>query len=129
MEEVFRALLLNSAAVSARVGGRVDWGARVQGQALPALVLNVVSAAEGLTQQGPDGLQEARVQVDCYALTYGAAKQLSRDVIALLHGYRGGGFGLVQHIATRDSREGGTNEAERPYRVSLEFNTFWSEQT
>lgn len=129
MEEEFRALLLNSSAVSAFVGVRVDWGSRVQGEPLPALVLNVISGAEGLTLQGPDGLHEGRVQVDCYALTMGAATQLSRAVLTLLHGYRGGGFGLVQHIATRNSREGGTNEAERPYRVSLDFNTFWSEQT
>jgi hypothetical protein len=128
MKTEFRALLMNSAAVSALVGPRVDFGSRVQGDPLPALVLNVISGAEGLTQQGPDGLHQNRVQVDCYALTAGAVEQLSAAVIGLLHGYRGGGFDLVQHVATRDGREGGTNEADRPFRVSLDFETSWSDE-
>ena len=126
MEEAFRALLTGSAAVVALVpASRINWGAHPQGQPLPGVVLTVVSGAEGLTLQGPDGLSAGRVQVDCYAPSYGQAKQISRAVIAVLHGYRAGGLRLVTHVATRDSREGGTNEAERLFRVSLDFTTAW----
>lgn len=126
MEEAFRALLTGSAAVTTIApANRINWGAHPQGAPLPGIVLNVVSDFEGMTMQGPDGLSQGRVQADCYAPTYAQAKQLSRAVRAALSGYRGGGFRLVQHVATRDSREGGTNEAERPFRVSLDFTTSW----
>ena len=126
MEEALRTLLTSSAAITAIApASRINWVVHPQGAGLPALVLSVVSDAEGLTMQGPDGLSDGRVQIDAYAVTYGEAKTLSRAVRAVLHGYRGGGFRLVQHVATRDSREGGTNEAERPFRVSMDFTTHW----
>ncbi|MAO01045.1 DUF3168 domain-containing protein [uncultured Roseovarius sp.] len=126
MEEAFKSLLTGSAAVTAIVpASRINWGAHPQGAALPGLVLNVIDDAEGLTTKGRDGLSQGRLQVDCYAETYKGAKQLSRVVRSLLHGYRGGSFRLVSHDSTRDSREGGSNEATRPYRVSMDFNTHW----
>ena len=93
----------------------------------PYVVLWVVDAAEGLTQQGPDGLSIGRVQVDCYGGAYTEAKRLARAVIAALTGARQRGFQGVFHVGTRDSREGGSNEAVRPYRCSLDFETFWTE--
>ena len=126
MEEALRAILLASSGVTTLApAARINWGEHPQGAALPGLVLNVVSDAEGLHLKGPDGLSEGRVQIDAYAKTYGEAKTLSRAVRTVLHGYRGGGFRLVSHVATRDSREGGTNEAERPFRISLDFTTSW----
>lgn len=125
MEEQLRAILLASSPVAAIVGARINWGAHPQGTALPALVLNVISDEDGLTLKCRDGLFVGRVQVDCYAVAYGGAKLLSRSVRDTLQAYRGGGFRLIAHEATRDSREGGSNEAERPFRVSLDFNTNW----
>lgn len=126
MEQELRAILLASSGVTALApAARINWGAHPQGAALPALVLNVISDAEGYHLKGRDGLSQGRVQVDAYAETYAQAKQLSRAVRAALSGYRGGGFRLVEHVATRDSREGGSNEADRPYRVSLDFLTHW----
>jgi hypothetical protein len=119
MEEEFRAL------VAGAVAAPVNWVVHPQGQPLPGVVLTVVSASEGMTMQGPDGLSAARVQVDCYAPTYTQAKTTSRAIVAALNGYQGGGFRLVEHVATRDGREGGTNEAERPFRVSLDFMAHW----
>lgn len=125
MEEELLTVLLSDAAVSAATGGRVAWVKRPQGDVLPAVVLNVIHDANGLTMQGPDGLWQGRVQADCYALTLVEVKAAARALISLLHGYRGGGFRLVEHVATRDSREGGTDEAEMPFRVSLDFMTHW----
>ena len=126
MEEAFRTALLASSGVTALVpAGRINWGEHPQGADKPYITLMTVSDNEGLTQQGPDGLFQGRVQVDCCAPTYEQAKQVSRALRTALHGYRGGGFGLVTHVATRDSREGGTNEAERLFRVSLDFTTAW----
>jgi len=75
--------------------------------------------------QGPDHLLSARIQVDCYADTYGAAKAASRAATTALNGHRGGGFRGVFWEGARDSREGGSNEADRPYRVSLDFMVNW----
>lgn len=125
MEEELRAILLADTGVSNRVSTRINWGAHPQGQALPAIVLNLAAGAEGMNMNGTNNLFEGIVQVDCYADTYGSAKLLSRDAVSALHAYRGGGFRLVTQTSTRDSREGGTNEAERPYRVGLDFNIAW----
>jgi len=125
MEESIRALLLASSGVSSLVGTRVNFGTHPQGQPLPAIVLNTISDAEDYHMNGSGGLFEGRIQADVYAPTYGAAKLASRAVRKALHFYRGGGFFLITQISARDSREGGSNEAERPYRVSMDFKTSW----
>lgn len=125
MEEEFRALLTGNAAVTAIVGGRINFGAHPQGQPLPAIVLNTVSDIEDYHMNGAGGLSTGRVQVDVYAGTYGAAKIAARAAKAALHFYRGGGFFLITHISSRDTREGGSNEADRPFRVGLDFQTQW----
>jgi hypothetical protein len=127
MEEAFRAILLASSGVTALApASRINWGAHPQGAALPGVVLNTISDAQGYNLQGPDGHFEGRVQVDCYAPTYSKAKQLSRAVRAVLDGHRGGGFQGVFLAGSRDTREGGANEAERPFRVSLDFTTHFN---
>lgn len=126
MEEAFRAILTTDTAVKALIpASRINWGTHPQGAAFPAIVLNVISDAEDYHMNGPNGLFQGRVQVDVYADTYGAAKAASRAVRALLHCYRGGGFRLITHVSTRDSREGGSNEADRPCRVGMDFTTAW----
>lgn len=129
MEEALRALLVGATSVTALVGTRINWGAHPQGDPWPGLVLNLVSGADGMTMQGPDHLNMGRVQIDCYADSYGEAKTVSRAVIDALNGYRGAGFRGVFHASTRDSREGGTNEPDRPYRVSLDFMVNWRATT
>lgn len=126
MEEALRALLLASSGVASLApSARINWGAHPQGADLPSLVLNTISGSEGLTMSGPDGIETSRVQIDAYAHTYAGAKILSRAVIAALHAYRSGAFRLVVHEGTRDSREGGSNEAERPFRCSMDFTVNW----
>lgn len=124
MEEEFRTILKASTALAAIVGTRIDYGERPQGQSMPDVLLNMVSGFEGVHMNGT-GPFEGRVQVDCNAMTYGAAKLASRAVIDALHLYRAGGFLLITHFSTRDTREGGSNEAERPYRTGLDFNIIW----
>ncbi|MBR9765390.1 MAG: DUF3168 domain-containing protein [Rhodobacteraceae bacterium] len=121
MEEIMRALLLADSGVSDFVEDRISFGAQGQGDGLPAIVLNTISDAEGYLINQPDGLAEARLQVDCYALSYRDAKLTSRAVRAALSGHAGDGIKGVFHAGSRDSREGGANEVERPYRVSLDF--------
>lgn len=125
MEEEFRAFLLGTASVTNICGTRIDFGEYPQGQDSPLIVLNTISDTNGHDLKGPDGLQTGRVQVDCYGSTYGAAKLLSRAVKAALDGYLGGNFSGVFHEGTRDAHEGGTNENDSPFRVSMDFLTNW----
>lgn len=123
MEEDFKALLTGSASVTALVpASQINWG---ESSGYPRIVMNVITNTEGLTHQGPDGLETSLVQVDCYALDFSAAKRVSRLVKATLNGFRGGRMRGVFFQNARDSREGGSNEAERPFRVSLDFTTHW----
>lgn len=121
MEEELRALLLGMTSVTAHTGTRINWGAHPQGAPLPGVILRVVSDVEGHTNKGRNGVSEARVQIDCQAESYGAAKLLARAVRNGLTGYRGGLLQAVLFAAARDGREGGTDEADRPFRVSLDF--------
>lgn len=126
MEEQFRTALLSDSGVSSVVGSRISWGARAQGGATPALVLHLISDGEQHTQTGRDGLSVARVQVDCHGSTYAQATMASRAVRAALDGYRGGIFQGVFLVSRRNGREGGSNEADRPFLLQLDFIINWS---
>lgn len=121
MEEDFLAALSAVNAVK-------NWGEHPQGATFPAIVLNVIDNAQGITHGGGDGLWTGRVQVDCYARTFKAARDLSNAVAAALHGYRGGGLRLVVHEATRSSRESGASDADRLYRFGSDFLTHWRDE-
>jgi hypothetical protein len=123
MEEELLALLVANLSVNPRA---IGWDTAPQGIGYPKVVLNVINDAEGLTMNGPNRLFEAIVQIDVYSRDRAETKAVSREIRSLLHGYRGGGFSLIQHDRTRDSREGGSNEAERPFRVSMDFSLGWS---
>lgn len=113
MEEALRLLL-----VAALPGVPVAWG--LGSDALPRVVMFVVSGADDYTQDGPTGLAWRRVQADCYGATYGAAKTLSRNVIAALSGHRGGIFNGIFLDAVRDGEP--TDEPDSVQaRVSLDF--------
>jgi len=124
MEEELRTLVLADSAVSSVIGTRYFPVERRQGAQLPAILYQGVSGFEGAHMNGT-GPFEARVQLDCYAMTYAVAKLLSRAVIEALHTYRGGGFLFIKHDGFRDDETGGSNEAERPFRVGLDFNITW----
>lgn len=124
MELAFRALLTGSTAVTALVpASRISWGIIAQGKGLPAIALNVISNRDGLTMQGPDGLWQGRVQVDCYGADYGAAVTLADTIIGLLHGHRAGAFRLIVLDSRRDHNEPGA--VDRPFRIGLDFITNW----
>jgi hypothetical protein len=128
MEEAFRALLAGYAAVTALVPAtRIAWDSAPQGAGLPLIVLRVVSGVDEAHMQGPNRMPEYRVQVDCYALTAASARQVARAVKDRLHFYRGGDFLGVFHAGTRSGREGGSNEADRPFFVGMDFTLTWRE--
>jgi hypothetical protein len=84
MEEALVSHLLATAGLSALVGARINWGVRPQGQSLPALVLQVVSAPRDYTMTRRDPVTGYLVQIDVWAGAYATAKQVSRQVLVAM---------------------------------------------
>lgn len=120
MEEEIRAALKADPAVMA-IANFADWGAAPRGAARPGLVLHVVGGRDDYALEGATGHASARIQVDAWADSYSDAKRLSRAVRALLSGFSGGRIQGAFLAGVREDREGGTNEADRPFRCSLDF--------
>lgn len=121
MEEEIRALILAVPGVP----DSVDWGSMPRGKLLPGVVLNVVSDVGTQSQDGPVDISEARVQVDVYAATYGAAKLAARAIRKALDGYQGGAILGAFQTMTRDSTDEGDTPDQRAYRVSQDFTVIY----
>lgn len=64
--------------------GRVFPLLRGEGTALPAVVYSRVGNAPVTSLQGSSGLDQVRIQIDCYATTYAGAKNLAASIRPLL---------------------------------------------
>ena len=92
MEEALRDLLLSAAPITAAGERRVDWGVRSQGAAQPAITLHQISGNPTMLLAGPADWGRDRIQIDCLARTYKAARDLANAIggrRGLLTGYRG----------------------------------------
>jgi hypothetical protein len=125
MEEAVIARLLADSGVAAIVGTRVFPGSRPQGSALPAAVLNRISGGPLYADDGEVGLEQGRIQVDCWAETYTAAKTLARAVTAALSAFDSTvgttTFEFIELENERDLRDGGSYAASYPFRTALDF--------
>lgn len=130
MEEDIRTRLLATSGVTTLVSQRIYCGSRPQGGTLPDIIINRVSGAPVYTDDGESGLAEARIEIDCWGTTYGAAKNVARAVIASLSAFFGTvGSTTFQYIlldAERDFREGGGNASEYLFRTNMDF-VIWFE--
>lgn len=115
MEEALRAALASVA------GGRVYWGRAEQGAAFPYVVLNRITGIRDYHTRGPSGYVQSRVQVDCYAETYLAAKGAARSVSAIMNGYSGGDIQGVFIDSERDLPAENAGPADYLFRVSLDL--------
>ena len=94
VESDLTAWLLADTALSALIGARVTWGARVQLEALPAIRCLLVSPGVTYTHSGPTGLASPRVQIDCFGATPESV-QAVRDALAdRMHAARAGVSGV-----------------------------------
>jgi len=85
-----RALLLADTAISAAVGGsRIYPVLLPQGQRLPSIVYHRVSGIGDHHMQGPSGLNQPRIQIDCWAQSQDAAVSLADLVKSKLDGFAG----------------------------------------
>lgn len=121
MEELLRARLAASSPLAVLVGSRIQWGLREQASGLPAVTLFKVSGGPLYSDEGEVGLDEHRVQVDCWAESYGDATAVAREVREQLSGYHDANFRYISLDAQRDLTEGGANQAVYEYRISMDF--------
>jgi len=80
MEAALIAKLLATSGITALVSTRVNWVRRPQGSALPCIVLHRIDGTPDVHHGGRSGLVQSRVQVDCWAASYGSAKAIARAV-------------------------------------------------
>lgn len=122
MEAALIARLLGAAGVTALVGQRINWSRRVQGEALPAIVLHRIDGGRDYHTQGPSGLIESRVQVDCWGKSYGSAKAVARQVEAAVSGARFiQGAIRFDAILIVDERDDSFDETTPIFRTSLDL--------
>lgn len=122
MERDFRALV--AAALPALPPGRVNWSEHPQDLSGAYVVLTLVSMVGGHTQQGPDGLWQSRIQVDCWAPGFLECLDMGHAVMAAIDGHRGGVFQAILSAGMRQTRDD-DNAGEAIYRASLDFLAHW----
>lgn len=126
MDAALWTLLSGSTAIAAICGQRIFWGMTPQGEAIPALVLTIISGSDQPHLRGTGGLWTYRVQVDCYASHRPQARALSEAVCAALNG-----AGLENTDGLRGAFVDGTREdfedsaLGRPARISHDFIINW----
>jgi hypothetical protein len=123
--------LLAGSAVAAIIGTRIFPLTRPQGSALPALTVTRISGAPVYASDGEAGLLDARLQIDSYAETYTAAKDLAAAVTNRLSAVQDvvqSGVTLIYVMldSEQDLREGGSGEFEYLFRVRQDF-IVWSD--
>ena len=121
--------MLADATLAGLVGTRIYWTRRPQAAGLPVVILQTISDIPAYKLDGETNFAEARVQVDCYALTYASARAVARAVSASLGGFSGTvgttAFQGVFRTSDRDLQEPGEAPDDRLYRVMLEFMVSW----
>lgn len=81
MEEDFLAHLKTDVGLAQLVGVKMQWAVR---DAPPSLALHLIDAPEDQLLKGPSGLVQARVQGDCWADSFLAAKAIGQAFKAAL---------------------------------------------
>lgn len=130
MEEALVTRLRASAAITALVGtanGRpaIDWVERAD--VLPSISLQDIAPGREYDMDGAIDLTEPLVQIDCWAVSYGAAKLLARAVIAELEQPATvGGIAFQKGFlaASRAMNPGDLGSGIKVFRQSLDFRLF-----
>ena len=117
-----RARLIAAAPVTALVAQRIYWVDRPQAAALPAITLQTITQLRPQHMGGFDGLDFARVQIDVWALTYGAVQPIVEAVIAaLVPAHSGNGIRFDRAFIDSIRDLGERTETQFIHRASLDM--------
>lgn len=89
IEPAYRTILLAAPAVAGIVGDRVWLGIRPQNERRAGVVLTLLTGTHPHTFEGHGGYVQGRMQADCLAPDYRAAKELAKAVKDALDNYTG----------------------------------------
>ncbi len=121
-----------NAAVNALVSTRIAPWEQTQSMPLPHISYLRVSTNREHIMAGSAGFAHAMIQVDCWAATYSAAKDLAEAVRKTLDGYHGttqGHYiGVIQNTIDRDVPQRLSTGSERSlFRVMQEYRVSFRE--
>lgn len=88
--QTVRNILIRDAGVAAILDDRVFPNGLPDATDFPAAVVTKATTLGNYDNAGDVGVEEARVQVDCYAVSAGAVHKLRKNVRRTLSGFRGG---------------------------------------
>lgn len=131
MEEALVNRLVASAGVAQFAHDRVSWFGRQRGDGLPALTLALVSPGREWTHGGPDNLDRAWVQFDCWADSAAGAVSLGRAVRAEMEQAAtvlGVTFHPAMLVGQATDDETNPDGGARLFRVRMDFQ-FYHEET
>jgi hypothetical protein len=89
IEEGLVAFLLAQSGITTLIGTRIMPAPLRQNVQLPAISYQLISVRDDVLHDGPQGLPDTRIQLDCWADTYAGAKTLAATVKTAVHGYKG----------------------------------------
>jgi hypothetical protein len=122
MEAALIAKLLAATGITALISTRINWSRRPQGAALPAIVLQRISGTPDVHHAGASGLVVSRVQVDCWAASYGSAKAVARAVeTAITAQTFTQGATRFDVILIDSERDDSTDETTPLFRTSMDL--------
>jgi hypothetical protein len=102
-------------------GGNRFWLGAPQGEKPPYAVMQRITGIRDNHFQGPSGLVESRVQIDCYDKTYDGVAAMGRSIVSLLSGRR---VGIIQAIfidSERDLPAADAGEVSKLFRKSVDI--------
>jgi hypothetical protein len=127
-----RAFLLGDSGIASAVGNSRVYPVKLpQGVTAASLVYNLVSEVGDASNSGPDGLCQARVQIDAYATTADTAKALALLVKGRLFGASGTWGAGAAAVEVKGVFLGGSSrtefdDASQLHRVGRDFLIwFW----
>ena len=121
IEQAVAERLLAFAGVSALVGTRVWPGIKPVGTPHPAIVYNRISGGPIYDDDGEAGVEQVRIQIDCWGDTYTDAKLLAVQVREALSGWFSADSLYATLETERDLTEAGSNAADYPHRTTMDF--------
>ena len=118
--------LLADSTLAALVSGRIYPETLKKGAAVPAVTLSQISGAPLYADDGETGLVNERVQIDCWAETYAAARAAANAVKGRLSAVADVTQGdttfiLVMLDNEQDRQEPGSQVAEYRHRVIQDY--------
>lgn len=109
--------------LDAAVSFPVAWGTLGEGASTPRAALYRASVTQDQTLD-TSGMMAARVNIDCYGVSYAEAVTASRQVRAALDRYKGG---TIQGVFFENARDFFDDDAGLLHRVGLTFFVHYHE--